>query len=91
MKRKKWDSKTKWFIVLEGLKGRKVADICVEHGITQSQYYAWRDQFLSEGYKVFDKSRIDQKQDYLERQNAKLKNLVGELTLELKKNDDWLG
>lgn len=89
-RRRKWDSKTKWLVVMEGLKGRKVADICIEHNITQSQYYSWRDQFLSEGHKVFDKAKVDQKQDYLERQNTKLKKLVGELTLELKKSDDWM-
>jgi len=90
MKRKKWDSKTKWLIILEGLKGRKVADICSEHGIAQSQYYAWRDQFLSEGAKVFESAKIDRKQEQLQRENARLKNLVGELTLELKKNEEWL-
>ena len=33
MKRKKWDSKTKWHIVLEGKKGRPVADICAEYNV----------------------------------------------------------
>lgn len=89
MKRKKWPSKKKWMVVVEGLKGRKVAELCVEYGITQSQYYAWRDQFLSEGYKVFDQTKTDQKQATLERQNAKLKKIIGELTVELKKNDEW--
>lgn len=54
MRRKKWDSKTKWLVVLEGLKGRSVAEICAEHNISQSHYYQWRDRFLSEGHKVFD-------------------------------------
>ncbi len=90
MKRKKWNSKTKWLIVLEGLKGRAVAEICVEHNLSQSQYYKWRDQFLSDGYKVFDKVKDDQKQVFLEKENNKLKNLVGELTYELKKNDELL-
>ena len=90
MRRRKWDSKTKWLIVMEGLKGRKIVDLCTEHAITQGQYYSWRDQFLSEGYKVFDHAKSDKKQSHLEHQNSKLKKLVGELTLELKKNDDWL-
>lgn len=91
MKRRKWDSKTKWLVVLEGLKGKVVAEICTEHGISQSQYYQWRDQFLSDGYKVFDKAKDDQKHGFLEKENNKLKKLVGELTYELKKNDDlWV-
>lgn len=89
-RRKKWSSQQKLQIIVEGLKGRKVADICNEHQLAQSQYYKWRDQFLSEGYKVFESAKVDSKQQYLERQNQKLKNLVGELTLELKKNDDYL-
>lgn len=88
MKRKKWDSKTKWHIVLEGIKGRPVADICVEYNVAQSQYYKWRDQFLSEGHKLFDAAKADQRQLYIERENKKLKNLVGELTLELKKSEE---
>lgn len=91
MRRKKWDSKTKWLIVLEGLKGRAIAEICAEHNISQSQYYQWRDRFLSEGHRVFDKVKDDQRQVFLEKENNKLKNLVGELTYELKKTDELLG
>ena len=87
MTRKRWDSKTKWLIVVEGLKGRSVVDICTDHGISQSMYYKWRDQFLSKGHEVFNSAKIDQKQQRLARENQRLKNLVGELTLELKKND----
>lgn len=91
MTKRKWSSQEKWLIVLEGIKGhRKVADICTDHGIAQSQYYTWRDQFLSEGPKVFEHGKIDKKQERLARENAKLKRLVGELTLELKKNDELL-
>jgi transposase-like protein len=39
MPRRKWDAKTKALIVLEGLKGKPVAEICTEHQISQSQYY----------------------------------------------------
>lgn len=88
MKRRKWDSKTKWLVVLEGLKGRKVSEICTDHQITQSQYYQWRDQLLSHAHKAFESNQVDQRQAYLERENNKLKKLVGELTIELKKTDE---
>jgi transposase-like protein len=47
MPRRKWDATTKALIVLEGLKGKPVAEICTEHKISQSLYYQWRDQFLA--------------------------------------------
>jgi len=47
MERTKWDPKTKPMIVLQGLKGKPLAEVCAEHQITQTQYYQWRDQFLS--------------------------------------------
>ena len=91
MKRKKWDSKTKWLIVLEGLKGRAVAEICAEYSLSQSQYYKWRDQFFAEGHKIFDQVKDNQKHLFLKKENDKLKSLVGELTYELKKSDELLG
>jgi transposase len=54
MQRRKWDAKTKALIVLEGPKGKPVAEICTEHQISQSQYYQWRDQFLVNAAKAFE-------------------------------------
>lgn len=45
MKRRRWDSKTKTKIVLEGLSGRPVSEICNEYGIHQNQYYTWLINF----------------------------------------------
>ena len=39
MLRRRWDPQTKATVVLQGLKGRPVADICIEHLISQAQYY----------------------------------------------------
>ena len=47
MKYRKWDAKTKGMIVLEGLKGKGVSDICLEYQISQTQYYRWKDRLLS--------------------------------------------
>ncbi len=47
MPQRKWTSEQKMAIVLEGLRGHaKVADLCRQHGLSQNQYYTWRDQFL---------------------------------------------
>jgi transposase-like protein len=71
--------------VLEGLQGKPVAELCNEHQINQSQYYQWRDQFLANASKAFEVHQDARKDARLARENARLKTLVGELTLELKK------
>ena len=89
-KRRKWDAQKKAKIVLEGIKGRPVAEICNEYQISQSMYYAWRDMFLSNMGSAFDQKQQDSREAYLKKENKKLKSLVGELTIELKKNEeDW--
>ena len=90
MKRRQWTSEKKALIVLSGLKGLSVASICNEHKISQSQYYQWKDQFLANSAKAFEVEKASAKQARLECENQKLKGLVGELTLELKKSEEWL-
>ena len=88
MKRRKWDPKTKAMIVMEGLKGKPVAEICIEHQISQTQNYLWRDQFLTRVPQVFvDDSRREQA---LTKENTRLKKIIGDLTVELKKTEEWL-
>lgn len=91
MQRRKWDAKTKAMIVLEGLKGKPVAKICTEHQISQAQYYQWREQFLAHAANTFEVHEPSQREARLTQENAQLKALVGELTLELKKSDELLG
>ena len=91
MERRKWDAKTKAMIVLEGLKGKPVAELCNEHQLSQAQYYQWRDQFLAHAAKAFEVHEQSQREARLTRENARLKTLVGDLTLELKKSDEMFG
>lgn len=88
MKPRTWDPKTKAKIVLEGIKGRPVGEICNEHQICQSQYYQWRDQFLSNVDKAFDGPQKGSREIRMQQEIHKLRALVGELTLELKKSDE---
>jgi len=88
MKRRKWDPKTKTMIVLQGLKGKPVAEICLEHQISQAQYYQWRDQFLANAHQVFADN--EKKGERLTRENAHLRKIIGDLTVELKKTEEWL-
>ncbi|WP_268766434.1 transposase [Kosmotoga arenicorallina] len=60
----KLSTEEKMAIILEGLRREKnVSQICREHGISQAQYYKWRDRFLEgakEGLENGKKSRVKQ-------------------------------
>ena len=73
--------------MLQGLKGRPVADICTEHQISQAQYYQWREQFLAKMPKVF--IQTERREQSLVRENVRLKQIIGDLTVELKKLNEW--
>jgi transposase-like protein len=88
MNRRKWSSRDKLLIVLEGLKGKvPLGELCAKFQISQSQYYKWRDQLLANGPKVFDYGGVDRTTERLQHENQKLKHIIGELTVELKKSE----
>ena len=91
MKQRKWDSKTKAKVVLEGLKGKSVANICNEYQISQSLYYQWKDQFMNRVDQVFDLPKKGVREAKLQEENRRLKTMIGDLTIELKKNqeEEW--
>ncbi len=72
MKRRKWDPKTKvMIVVVEGLKGKPISDICIEHQISQAQYYQWQDQFLANMPRIF--ADDNRREKALSKENARLK------------------
>ena len=86
--RKQWTAQEKLNIVLQGMSGNvRICELCNDHGITQAMYYTWKNMLLSQGTKIFERGGIDHEQQRLERENKKLKETIGELHLELKKND----
>ena len=91
MPRRKWDTRTKALIVLQGLKGTPVSTLCTEHQLSQAQYYEWRDQFLANASKVFEVHQQADQVQRLERENSRLKRVVADLTLEVKKTEELLG
>jgi transposase len=88
MKRKQWPNETKFQIVVEGLRGGiSIADLCNKYEVHQTQYYQWRDQFLNQGAKVFTNDQASKREEQMQKRIAKMQRVIGELTLELKKND----
>jgi len=88
MKRRNWTSKEKFKIVLEGIKGKvPLGELCSQYGISQAQYYKWRDRFLDKGEIIFEYGGPKREEEKLRKENEKLKAIIGELIIELKKND----
>jgi len=86
MKKRIWSGKEKLMIILEEMReDTTIAEVCNRHQITQSQYYQWRDRLLSEGDKLFAKGGPDKEQERLRAEVKKLKGIIGDLTVELKK------
>jgi transposase-like protein len=90
MKRRQWDSKTKAKIVLEGLAGRSVSEICSDYQIGQTQYYRWRDQFLASAHQAFDSDKAGSEVLRLKKKATRYQQIIGALTVELKKTEDEL-
>jgi len=88
MKRRKWSSQDKLKIVLEGLSGQiEISKLCVKYQIAQTQYYQWRDQLLKYGRQAFEQKNISKREQHLESEVSKLKRIIGDLTVELKKSE----
>jgi transposase-like protein len=88
MKKRKWTSQQKLKIALEGLSGQiEVSKLCAKYQIAQTQYYQWRDQLLKYGNQAFETKNITKKEQHLEQENQKLKRIIGDMTIELKKSE----
>ena len=88
MSRRNWTPDEKLQIVLEGLKESiSLSELCNRYQISQTQYYQWKDRLIGEGSKVFERGGVDKKAQKLEAENRKLKTIIGDLTVELKKNE----
>ena len=88
MKKRNWTSQEKARIILEGLSGQiEITKLCTKYKIAQTQYYQWRDQLLKYGYQAFETKHISKKEQHLEQEVHKLKRIIGDLTVELKKSE----
>jgi putative transposase len=63
-------------LLKEAEAGRKVADVCREHGVSQPTFYRWKSKFS--GMDVSDAKKLRA----LEDENRRLKQLVAEQQLD---------
>jgi putative transposase len=77
MKRSKFTDEQILSIVKEGEAGRKVADVCRAHGITEQTYYRWKAKYG--GMELSELQRLKQIED----ENRRLKHIVAEQTLDI--------
>jgi len=88
MEKRKWPSQQKLQIVLEGLSGNiEISKLCSKYQVSQTQYYQWRDQLLKHGHQAFETKNITKKEQHLEQEVQKLRQIIGDLTIELKKSE----
>jgi len=89
--KRKMDNKIKFQAVLEGFRGKSVADVCTQYQIHQSQYYKWRDEFLARGPELFERKSKTRKEFILEEQLRLAKDLLADMQIELKKTSNTAG
>ena len=94
-KNKKWSAAAKLEIVLQTIKGETtLSEICARYQVAPSQVHSWKKQLLEKGKNIFDKKSdktATKTATDLERQQRKLYETIGQLTVErdfLKKSWD---
>ena len=88
--RKKYSAEEKIRIVLEGMRGEEsIAELCRREGIHANLYYNWSKDFLDAGKKRLTgdikREATSSEVLHLKQENSELKQLVAELSLELKR------
>ena len=80
--KKQWSTEEKLAVVLDGLKGRPVRELCREYGISDAQYYKWREEAINamkQGLK--DKRRKEWRDKSWEVERNRLLKMIGEQQL----------
>ena len=76
MKASRFSDAQKAFILKQGADGTPVADICRKAGISQATYFNWKKKY--DGLLPSEMRRLKQ----LEDENAKLRKVVADLSLD---------
>lgn len=90
MQRRKWTNQQKLQIVLEGNRGDiSISELCTKYEISQGQYYKWRDLLLGSADQIFVPDP-DKEKARMARKITRLNQVIGELTVEIKKTEELL-
>jgi transposase-like protein len=88
MQRRKWDPQLKSKIVLELLEQRvPISEICNKYQLRQSTTAYWLKELHSRAHEIFQPKRANDKVTQLSKENQKLKRIIAELSIELKKTE----
>ena len=83
-KYRSWTAQQKIEIVLAGLRGdRTVKEVCREHEIAETLYYAWRDKLLEGGREALAGKDERNGEKELRRKIRELERALGRKTYEL--------
>ena len=82
MTKKRWTVEDKAKIVMASLTTTaSTADICKKYDLSPNTFYPWREKFLEGGRAALAGSPSTRTTKALQKENATLKTLVGEITL----------
>ena len=85
----RWTAKRKVELLLQLIRGeKKLADVCREHDLTQSEVETWMDTFVKGGERSL-KARAEDEQALHEAEVRELRAKIGELVLELDARKNW--
>lgn len=76
MKRSRYTEEQILFALKQAESGQVVTDVCRQMGISEATFYVWKKKYANLG--VLEVRELRQLRD----ENARLKRLVGELTLD---------
>jgi transposase-like protein len=82
MHRRTWEAKTTARMVIAGLRGQPVAELCTAPHMSQAQSYQWREQLLAPAPTAFEGHEPQQQAARLEREHSRVNTRVGELLWE---------
>jgi len=82
MGRRKWTAEQNMFIVLQGIKGEtSVAEICRNHGISQVQYYKWRNLFFQGAKQRLNGKSLSNSSNAYKARIKELERIIGKQTV----------
>jgi transposase-like protein len=93
MDKRKFSPEEKLAVVLEALETGKITDTCKKHGIPPQLVYDWKAQLKRSGGEVYKRKKTlkNDEEEQLKEENARLKEVIAEITSENLKLKKTLG